>query len=109
MAQKCEWLVILPDRPNALADRMKVRPDHLENLKPQIDAGFWVMGGATLDSPPQEGQGLAINGSVMMALASSKEEVLERVKTDVYATTGVWDMDKVQVIPFKSAVRKALL
>jgi len=26
MAQKCEWLVILPDRPNALADRMKVRP-----------------------------------------------------------------------------------
>jgi len=26
MAQKSEWLVILPDRPNALADRMKVRP-----------------------------------------------------------------------------------
>jgi len=58
------------------------------------------MGGATLDSPPQEGQGLAINGSVMMALASSKEEVLERVKTDVYATNGVWDMDKVCLTNF---------
>jgi len=60
------------------------------------------MGGATLDSPPQDGQGLAINGSVMMALASSKEEVLERVKSDVYATSGVWDMDKVcfTSIPF---------
>jgi hypothetical protein len=30
------------------------------------------------------------------------------LKRDVYVTDGVWDWDKVQIIPFKSALRKAL-
>jgi len=32
----------------------------------------------------------------MMAVASSKEEVMEKIKSDVYADKGVWDMDKVR-------------
>ncbi|KAH0358622.1 hypothetical protein KCU89_g19500, partial [Aureobasidium melanogenum] len=57
---------------------------------------------------PKEGSPLKINGSVMMAVASSKEEVLEKIKKDVYAGQGVWDMDKIQIFPFKSAIRSAL-
>jgi hypothetical protein len=53
------------------------------------------MGGAMLEDVPKEGSPLKINGSVMMAVASSKEEVLEKIKKDVYAGQGVWDMDKV--------------
>ena len=68
--------------------------DHLKNLKPDVDNGFWVMGGAMLEDPPAEGQSLKIKGSVMTAVASSKEEVIEKLKLDVYAN-GVWDMDKV--------------
>lgn len=48
-----------------------------------------------LEDVPKEGSPLKINGSVMMAVASSKEEVLEKIKKDVYADKGVWDMDKV--------------
>ena len=44
----------------------------------------------------------------MLAVASSKEEVLEKLKKDVYASGEVWDMDKIQIFPFRSAVRKAL-
>lgn len=48
-----------------------------------------------MDEVPKEGEGPKINGSVMLALAESKEEVLEKIKQDVYATNGIWDMDKV--------------
>ena len=50
-----------------------------------------------LDEAPKEGEGLKINGSVMLAVAESKKEVLEVLKKDVYCTSGVWDWDKVQI------------
>lgn len=53
------------------------------------------MGGASLDEPIKEGSGPKINGSIMMAVADSKEEVLEKLKQDVYWTSGVWDTNKV--------------
>ncbi|TKX18706.1 hypothetical protein C1H76_9496 [Elsinoe australis] len=102
-----EWLVIMKDKPNSLEARMKVRPQHLEALKPQVEAGQWVFGGAMLASPPSDGK-LDIEGSVMLGVAATKEEVLARLKQDVYATSGVWDIDNVQIIPFKCAVRKPM-
>lgn len=71
--------------------------DHLTNLKPAVDSGFWLFGGATLDQPIKEGEKPQINGSVMLALAESKEEVLNALKEDVYFKSGVWDWDKVCV------------
>ncbi|KAK5701673.1 hypothetical protein LTR97_004491 [Elasticomyces elasticus] len=94
MASKQEWMVILPDKPNCLAARMKVRPDHLANLKPNVESGFWVMGGASLDEPVKEGEAAKINGSVMMAVADTKEEVMQKIKEDLYYTSGVWDVEK---------------
>ncbi|KAK4551982.1 hypothetical protein LTR86_010774 [Recurvomyces mirabilis] len=108
MPTKHEWMVILPDKEGALANRMKVRADHLKALKPDTESGFWILGGATLDEPVQEGSGPKINGSVMMALAETKEEVMAKVKQDVYFTSGVWDESKIQIFPFKSAIRSAL-
>lgn len=78
--------------------------DHLKNIKPDADSGFWVLGGAMLEDTPKEGEGLKINGSVMMAVAASKEEVLEKIKKDVYANEGVWDMEKVSF--FVDGVKK---
>ena len=54
--------------------------------------------GATLDEPVKDGESLKINGSVMMAAADSPEEIMERLKNDVYAKE-VWDLEKVQIIP----------
>ena len=53
-----------------------------------------------LDEPIKDGEGLKINGSVMMAAAETAEEVLEKLKKDVYAKE-VWDFEKVQIIPVR--------
>nr|POF16418.1 hypothetical protein CFP56_23936 [Quercus suber] len=82
--------------------------DHLTALKPNLESGFVVMGGASLDEPITEGQGPKANGSILLAVADSKEEVVERLGKDPYVTAGVWDLDRAQIIPFKSAVRLAI-
>nr|OQO22666.1 hypothetical protein B0A51_11531 [Rachicladosporium sp. CCFEE 5018] len=105
---KHEWMVILKDQPNSLAKRMEIRPEHLKNVLEQEKAGFWLLGGASLDEPVQEGQGPKINGSVMLALSETREEVIEKLKQDVYWTKGVWDVDRIQIFPFKSAIRAGL-
>jgi hypothetical protein len=66
--------------------------------------------GAMLEEPVKEGDSSPprMKGSAMLIGAKTREEVLERVKRDVYVEGGVWDVEKVQVIPFKSAIRKAL-
>ena len=49
-----------------------------------------------------------MKGSAMLIGAKTQAEVVERLKKDIYVTSGVWDLEKVQIIPFKSALRKAL-
>ena len=61
-----------------------------------------------LQEPTTEGQTPKMKGSAMLIGAKTKEEVVERLKQDVYVKGGVWDWSKVQIIPFKSALRKAL-
>jgi hypothetical protein len=51
--------------------------------------------GAILEEVPKEGEDLKFQGSALIALASSKEEVLEKLKEDVYVKNGVWDLSKV--------------
>ncbi|KIW58014.1 hypothetical protein PV05_02566 [Exophiala xenobiotica] len=72
---------------------------HLEGLKPRIDSGIWVMGGATLSAPPGPDGDKQFNGSCVIAKARSKEEVLQELSKDVYAREGIWNLDKVQIHP----------
>jgi hypothetical protein len=64
--------------------------------------------GAMLEEPIAEGQAPKMKGSAMLIGAKTREEVVERLKKDVYVKGEVWDWSKVQIIPFKSALRKAL-
>jgi hypothetical protein len=63
-----------------------------------------------LEEPIKEGDTAPpkMKGSAMLVGARTKEEVVERLKKDVYVTGNVWDWEKVQIIPFKCALRKAL-
>ncbi|TGO35021.1 hypothetical protein BHYA_0173g00150 [Botrytis hyacinthi] len=94
-AEKFEWLVVLPDNEGALERRVSVRPKHFEGLKTGLESGFWKMGGAFLSEPPTGDSPLKFQGSCMIALASSKEEVIEVLKKDIYAENDVWDFSKV--------------
>ncbi|OAP60901.1 hypothetical protein AYL99_05903 [Fonsecaea erecta] len=103
-----EWLVIVPDHPNALEKRLAVRPQHLQGLKPKIDAGIVVFGGATLSQQPAEGETPNMTGSAMLIKANTEQEVRDFLDSDPYTKGGAWDASKAQIMPFKCAVRTAL-
>ncbi|CZT25426.1 uncharacterized protein RCC_11158 [Ramularia collo-cygni] len=103
---KQEWIFIIPDKANSLEARMKVRPQHLEELKPHVESGAIVLGGASLDEPLQEGVGMKTNGSVIIIESDSEAEARRIVEGDVYYTSGVWDVEKIKMMPFASAIRK---
>jgi hypothetical protein len=51
-----------------------------------------------LEEPIKEGVPPKMKGSVLMCVADTEEEVLDRVKKDVYYTSDVWDKEKVSDI-----------
>ncbi|TQV95337.1 hypothetical protein V2A60_009630 [Cordyceps javanica] len=106
---KFEFLVIVPDKPGTLQKRLEVRAAHLANVKPYADNGTYKMGGAVLNSVPKSADPTTFDfhGSSFVALAESKEEVLEQLKDDIYVTSGVWDLEKIQIFPFICAFRSA--
>jgi len=103
-----EWLVQVPDKPNALQNRLKARPFHLENLKPRIDAGQVVFGGAMLSEQPAVDGTPDMIGSVMLIKANTREEIMDLLKNDEYTKQGAWDVEKASITPFKCAVRTAM-
>ncbi|EXJ71705.1 uncharacterized protein A1O5_05513 [Cladophialophora psammophila CBS 110553] len=103
-----EWLVIIPDHSNALEKRLAVRPQHLQALKPKIDAGIVVFGGATLSKQPSEGETPDMTGSAMLIKANTEQEVRDFLENDPYTKGGAWDVSKAQIRPFKCAVRTAM-
>ncbi|OAL32796.1 hypothetical protein AYO20_07753 [Fonsecaea nubica] len=103
-----EWLVIVPDHPNALDKRLAVRPQHLSALTPKIEAGIVVFGGATLSKHPAEGETPDMTGSAMLIKANTEQEVKELLANDAYTKGGAWDVSKAQIFPFRCAVRTAM-
>ncbi|EAW10149.1 uncharacterized protein ACLA_046140 [Aspergillus clavatus NRRL 1] len=105
---KYEFLCIVPDKPGALAKRLEVRGQHLEEVKPLVAGGSVLMGGAMFESHAAEGQTPAFKGSALLLMAESEEKAREALSQDIYSKTGVWDLENAQIIPFKCAVRTGM-
>ena len=45
--------------------------------------------------PDDQDSSLKFAGSALVAVAESKEEILNDLKNDIYAREGVWDVEKV--------------
>jgi hypothetical protein len=69
--------------------------DHIKHTGPDVESGLIVLGGAMLEEPIREGVPPKMKGSVLMCVADTEEEVMERVRRDVYYEAGVWDKEKV--------------
>ncbi|EAQ85734.1 hypothetical protein CHGG_06987 [Chaetomium globosum CBS 148.51] len=95
--KKVEWLVVIPDFPGAQAKRLEVRPQHFAGLGPAKESGLYQMGGAVLNEPPTSDDPTTFSfaGSTIVILASSREEIREVLRKDVYASSGVWDVENV--------------
>ena len=76
------------------------RRTHFKDLSARARSGTNQirMGGALIHSVPKSDDPTTWDfaGSTIVMKASSREEVLEELKKDVYATSGVWDMEKVR-------------
>jgi uncharacterized protein len=97
------YLVIAKDGtdPEAPARRQAVRAEHLEKVKPVLESGFLLLGGALLS---KEG---GMTGSAMILDAPSEEEVWAFLKRDIYSKGNVWQ--HFEVHPFKIAVQSPAL
>ncbi|KAF9244983.1 hypothetical protein BU15DRAFT_41434 [Melanogaster broomeanus] len=89
----------------ALARRLAVRPSHLENAGKLINQGiFRVAGGVlTSDSANAAPSDRKFFGSCLIVEAESLEAVRKLIEEDVYYKTGVWDKEKLLILPFMSA------
>ncbi|KAI0858632.1 hypothetical protein F4860DRAFT_516647 [Xylaria cubensis] len=106
-AGKFEWLVIIPDKAGMQDKRLEIRAQHLEGVKPLAGSGFIKTGGAILNEKPEsdDASKFSFYGSTLVCVASSKEEIFEVLRNDIYAKSGVWDLDNVQIWPAKFAFR----
>ncbi|KAI2993548.1 FAD dependent oxidoreductase family protein [Aspergillus niger] len=85
-----------------------VKRGHYEGIQPLIAQGKLVDGGAIFKEHPEEGKEAHFKGSVIVYRGENAEEVRDIISKDIYATSGVWDLEKVQIFPYVPAVRLPL-
>ena len=52
-----------------------------------------------LDSHPEDGKEVPFRGSMIIYTGETAEEIRGLIEEDVYAKSGVWDIDNAQIIP----------
>lgn len=93
-----QFLVVARDGTDegALERRQRTRPTHLDSIRPLVDAGNVLVGGALLN-----GSGGMI-GSMLLVEFPDREGVDSWLAGDPYVTDGVWR--DIEVHPFRTAV-----
>ena len=86
------FVIIGYDGPNGATLRPSVRPAHLENLQPLVDAGRMVVGGPFTDG----------SGSLIVADFEDEAAAKAFVQTDPYVIKGVFE--RVEIRPFRKVV-----
>jgi uncharacterized protein len=63
------------------------------------------LAGATLaEVPPSDDPStFEFTGSTLVCVAKSRDEIMQMLSDDIYAKSGVWDLEKVQIWPVSVA------
>jgi uncharacterized protein YciI len=83
------FVIIGHDGPDGAALRPKVRPAHLENLRPLVSAGKVKIAGPFTDG----------SGSLIVVDMESEAEARAFADSDPYVTSGVFE--RIEVKPFR--------
>ncbi|KIM45093.1 hypothetical protein M413DRAFT_441756 [Hebeloma cylindrosporum] len=101
------FFVYAPDKTEdgTLARRLAVRERHLVGAKEGHESGFIRIGGmlTTPDAVTNPEAPRKMLGSTFIFEAESIEEVKKSIEGDIYYTSGVWDPEKIVILPFFSA------
>lgn len=96
---------IIPDKPNSLHLRLKVRDQHLANARALNAQGILVAGGGFADEHPADGEPFDFKGSIITFRLPTKADVQKLLDTDVYTETGVWDLPKAKIYPVSEILK----
>ncbi|KAJ7089208.1 hypothetical protein B0H15DRAFT_839903 [Mycena belliarum] len=101
------FFVHAPDKtdPDAFARRLSVRATHLEAAKKAIADGIIRVGGALLtpESLLSDDKKMFQIGSMLIVEAENIEAVKTMIEGDIYYTAGVWDPERIVILPFAAA------
>ncbi|KAJ7098289.1 hypothetical protein C8R44DRAFT_357732 [Mycena epipterygia] len=99
------FCVYAPDKtdPGAFERRQSVRSKHFENAAKAINEGLIRVGGALLTPESLTGGEKQMVGSMMIYEAESLEVVRKIIESDIYYTSGVWDPERLVILPFVAA------
>jgi uncharacterized protein YciI len=86
------FVIIGYDGPNGAKLRPSVRPAHLENLQPLVEAGRVIVGGPFTDG----------SGSLMVVDFENDAEAEAFANSDPYVKQGVFE--RVEIRPFRKVV-----
>ncbi|PCH35759.1 hypothetical protein WOLCODRAFT_156458 [Wolfiporia cocos MD-104 SS10] len=100
-----KFIVYAPDAtdPDAFQRRLSVRPKHVEKAADLHRDGIIKVGGAMLTPESLTSDEKKMVGSVLIYEASNIEAVRKIVEEDIYYTSGVWDKEKLVILPFVTA------
>jgi uncharacterized protein YciI len=86
------FVIIGYDGPNGAKLRPSVRPEHLENLRPLVEAGRVIVGGPFTDG----------SGSLMVIDFEDEAAAKAFANSDPYVKQGVFE--RVEIRPFRKVV-----
>ncbi|KAF8558003.1 hypothetical protein OG21DRAFT_81701 [Imleria badia] len=102
-----KFVVWAPDYGDAGAQerRFAVRPRHLENAHRLTKEGVIRVGAGVLtsDSVNAAPADRKFFGSCLIIEAESSETARKLIESDIYYTAGVWDKEKLQILPIMLA------
>ncbi|GEQ66825.1 hypothetical protein JCM33374_g488 [Metschnikowia sp. JCM 33374] len=99
--RKLEWLVIIYDTP--MNQRLAFRAEHLAKVPEKIASGAITSCGPIFKDESKS----EFLGSSFTIQAESKSEVLDLLKSDIYAEKDVWDFNNVVIHPYQPFFRRS--
>ncbi|KAJ7512440.1 hypothetical protein B0H11DRAFT_1844214 [Mycena galericulata] len=99
------FFVHAPDKtdPEAFARRLSVRTKHLEVARKAIDEGSIRIAGALLTPESLFSADKKMIGSMFIFEAENIEVVKKIIENDIYYKEGVWDLERIVILPFAAA------
>ncbi|KAJ6532760.1 hypothetical protein DFH09DRAFT_993709 [Mycena vulgaris] len=99
------FFVHAPDKTDseAFTRRLSVRTKHLEAAKKAIGDGSIRIAGALLTPESLLSEDKKMIGSMFIFEAENIEEVKKIIENDIYYTSGVWDPERIVILPFAAA------
>ncbi|KAK7472957.1 hypothetical protein VKT23_001061 [Stygiomarasmius scandens] len=100
-----KFFVYAPDKTEegTFERRLSVRSEHLAKAKENIGEGFIRVAGALSTPETYNTPDKKMIGSMFIVEANDIEEVKKKIEADIYYTSGVWDREKLVILPMLPA------